>query len=59
MTRHPMYLTIKEVPDEQLLNTIKEMVKDGKSPKKIKSELSTVSLYIIIRYYRKIRRGIW
>lgn len=59
MTRYPMYLTIKEIPDEKLLRRIREMVKEGKSPKKIKSELSTVSMYIIIRYYTKIRRGIW
>lgn len=64
MTRYPTYLKIREVPDEKILKTIKEMVKDGKSPKKIKSELSTgelstVSLYIIIRYYTKIRKGIW
>lgn len=59
MSRHPAYLINKEVPDQQLLGTIRGMVKDGKSPKKIKSELSNVSLYIISRYYTKIRRGIW
>jgi len=59
MSRAPAYLIYKEVPDEQLLNKIKEMVKDGKSPKKIKSELSNTSLYIIRRYYTKIRKGIW
>ena len=59
MSRAPAYLINKEVPDEKLLNTIKEMVKDGKSPNKIKIELSNVSLYIIRRYYTKIKRGIW
>ena len=59
MTRGPAYLINKEIPDEQLLNRIKEMVKDGKSPNKIKDELSNVSLYIIRRYYTKIRKGIW
>ena len=54
-----MYLINKEIPDEKLLNTIKEMVKDGKSPNKMKNELTNVSLYIIRRYYTKIRRGIW
>ena len=59
ISRHPIYLEHKEVPNEDLLNKIKEMVKDGKSPKKIKGELSNTSLYIIIRYYTKIRRGTW
>ncbi len=59
MTRPPMYLLNKEVPDEILLNSIRGKVKDGKSPRKIKSELSNVSLYIIRRYYTKIRKGIW
>ena len=59
MTRLPIYLINKEVPNEQLLNKIKEMVKDGKSPNKIKIELPNTSLYIIRRYYTKIRKGIW
>ena len=59
MSRAPAYLINKEVPDEQLLNKIRSMVKDGKSPKKMKNELSNVSLYIIRRYYTKIIRGIW
>jgi len=59
MSRSPAYIVHKEIPDEQLLNRIRDMVKDGKSPKKMKSELSNVSLYIIIRYYTKIIRGIW
>jgi hypothetical protein len=59
MSRNPAYLIHKEVPDQQLLITIREMVKDGKSPNKIKIELSNVSLYIIRRYYTKIRKGIW
>ena len=59
MSRLPAYIAHKEIPDEQLLNRIRDMVKDGKSPKKMKSELSNVSLYIIYRYYTKIRRGIW
>lgn len=59
MSRGPIYLINKEVPDEGLLNSIREMVKDGKSPKKIKNELTNVSLYIIRRYYTKIRKGIW
>lgn len=59
MPRYPIYLGHKEVPDEDLLNKIKGMVKDGKGPKKIKGELPNMSLYIIGRYYTKIRRGIW
>ena len=59
MTRAPLYLTNKEIPNEELLNKIREMVKEGKSPKKMKSELSNVSLYIIIRYYTKIKRNVW
>jgi hypothetical protein len=59
MPRYPIYLTAREIPDQQLLNTIREMVKDGKSPKKIKCELSDVSLYMIRRYYTKIRSGKW
>ena len=59
MPRYPMYLTIREIPDEQLLNKIREMVKDGKGPKEIKEQLSTISLYRIRRYYTKIRKGIW
>lgn len=59
MSRAPAYLTYKEVPDELLLNRIRDMVKDGKSPKKMKNELSNVSLYIIRRYYTKIKRGVW
>lgn len=59
MTRRPAYLINKEVPDEQLLNKIRDMTKEGKSPKEIKSELSNVSLYIIRRYYTKVRKGIW
>jgi hypothetical protein len=59
MPRYPMYLTTREIPDQQLLNTIREMVKDGKSPKKIKGELSDVSLHMIRRYYMKIRSGKW
>lgn len=59
MSRTPAYLVHKEVPDEQLLNKIRDMVKDGKSPKKIKGELSNVSMYIIRRYYTKIIKGIW
>ena len=55
----PVFLVNKEVPDEQLLNKIKEMVKEGKSPKKMKSELPNTSLYIIYRYYTKIRKGLW
>jgi len=51
--------TNREIPDEKLLNKIKEMVRDGKTPKKIKCELPEISLYAIKRYYRKIRRGIW
>ena len=59
MSRAPAYLVNKEVPNEQLLKTIREMIKDGKSPNKIKNELANVSLYIIRRYYTKIRKGIW
>lgn len=59
MSRHPIYLTNKEIPDEQLLNKIKVMTRDGKSPRKMKAELPDVSLYIIRRYYIKVRRGIW
>ena len=59
MSRAPAYIVNKEVPNEQLLKTIREMVKDGKSPNKIKNELANVSLYIIRRYYTKIRKGIW
>lgn len=54
-----MYLISKQVPDEELLNKIRIMIKEGKSPKKIKNELQDTSLYIIMRYYTKIRRGIW
>ena len=63
MSRSPAYLTNKEIPNDQLLDTMKEMIKDGKSPKEIKNELTNelqdVSLYIIRRYYTKIRKGIW
>lgn len=59
MSRYPIYLEHKEIPDIDLLNKIKVMVKDGKSPNKIKGELPNMSLYIIRRYYTKIRRGIW
>lgn len=59
MTRYPVYLTSKHLPDEELLNKIRGMVKEGKGPKKIKNELQDTSLYIIMRYYTKIRRGIW
>lgn len=59
MTRTPLYLTNKEIPNEQLLNKIREMVKEGKSPKKMKSELSNVSLNTIRRYYTKIKRNVW
>jgi len=59
MPRYPMYLTAKEIPDQQLLNTIRAMVKDGKSPKKMKEELTNVSLCSIRRYYTKIRNGKW
>jgi len=59
MSRAPEYLINKQIPDQQLLNKIKGMVKDGKSPKKIKGEMSNVSLYTIERYYTKIRKGIW
>lgn len=59
MSRIPVFLVSKEIPNEQLLKKIKGMVKDGKSPKKIKSELPDTSLYIIYRYYTKIRRGTW
>lgn len=59
MSRLPMYLMHKEVPDEELLNKIKEMEKAGISPKKMKNELPNTSLYIIRRYYIKIRRGTW
>jgi hypothetical protein len=59
MTREPAYLNNKEIPDEQLLIKIKEMVKDGKSPNKIKNEMSDISLYIIRRYYTKIKKGLW
>lgn len=56
MSRYPIYLKNKEVPDPQLLDRIREMIKDGKSPNKIKEELRDVSLYIIRRYYTKIIR---
>lgn len=59
MSRYPEFLMNKEVPDEQLLNTIREMVKDGKSPKKIKNELPNVSIYVIRKYYTKIIRKVW
>lgn len=59
MTRGPAYITNKEVPDKNLLIKIKEMVKDGKSPNKIKIELPDKSLYTIRRYYTKIRKGMW
>lgn len=59
MPRYPIYITGKQVPDEELLNKIRGMVKDGKSPKKIRDELQDTSLYVIARYYTKIRRGVW
>lgn len=59
MSRHPIYLEHKQVPDEELLNKIREMVKDGKSPNKMREELPGTSLYIIRRYYDKINKGIW
>lgn len=59
MTKTPMYLEYKQVPDIDLLTKIKVMIKDGKGPKKIKEELPGMSLYKITRYYTKIRRGIW
>jgi hypothetical protein len=69
MSRYPVYLTAKEIPDQKLLNVIKKMIKEGKGPKKIKEELSNeessneelpnISLYSIRRYYTKIRKGTW
>lgn len=59
MSRNPTYLTYREIPDEELVDKIKEMIKDGKSPKMMKRELSNVSLNVIRRYYTKIRKGIW
>lgn len=45
-----MFLINKEVPDEKLLNIIKGMVKDGKSPKKNKERIDK-RIYI---YYPEI-----
>jgi hypothetical protein len=59
MTRNPFYLEHREIPDVDLLKKIKEMVKDGKNPRKMKEELPEKSLYMIQRYYSKIRRGSW
>jgi hypothetical protein len=59
MTKTPMYLGYKQVPDVDLLTKIKVMTKDGMSPKKMKEELPEISLYTITRYYTKIRRCIW
>jgi hypothetical protein len=59
MTKTPMYLVHKQVPDVDLLTKIKAMTKDGMSPKKMKEELPETSLYTITRYYTKIRRCIW
>jgi hypothetical protein len=59
MTKTPMYLGYKQVPDVDLLTKIKAMIKEGKSPKKMKEELPDISLYSITRYYTKIRRNIW
>jgi hypothetical protein len=59
MTKNPVYLERKEIPDIDLLKKIKEMMGDGKNPKKMKEELPDKSLYMIQRYYAKIRRGVW
>lgn len=59
MSRQPAHFKGKEIPDEFLLKKIKEMVKDGKSPNKMKIELPDKSLPMIRRYYTKIRRGLW
>lgn len=59
MTREPSYIKNKEIPNEELLNKIKGMIKDGKSPNKMKADLPDKSLYIIRRYYTKIIRGLW
>ncbi len=59
MARMPAYINNKEIPDGQLLKTIKDLMKDGKSTRKIKSELPNVSMYKISRYYTKIQRGLW
>lgn len=58
MSRNPAYLGHKEIPDEELLNKIKAMMKDGKGPNKMKPELPN-SLYIIRRYYTKILKKLW
>lgn len=59
MPRYPIHLTGKQIPNEELLEKIKGMVKEGKSPKKMKGELQDTSLYTIRVYYTKIRRCIW
>lgn len=59
MSRGPIYLERKQVPDKDLLIKIKKMVVEGKSPKKMKIELPGMSLYMISTYYSKIKRGIW
>lgn len=59
MSKYPIYLINKQVPDKELLDKIRVMMKEGKGPKKIKDELQNTSLYTIREYYSKIRRGIW
>lgn len=59
MTKTPLYLGYKQVPDIDLLTKIKVMIKDGKGPKKIKEEIPDMSLYNITRYYTKIKRNVW
>lgn len=59
MPRYPVYLIDKELPDQQLLNRIRDLSNDRKTMKEIKEKLPGISINIIRRYYMKIRRGIW
>lgn len=59
MARVPAYLFNREIPNEELLNKIKTLTKEGKSPRQMKDEIDKVSLYTIRQYYSKIKRGIW
>lgn len=57
MSREPSS-KLEEV-DKDLLFKIKEKIKEGKGPNKIKKEIDNVSLNTIRRYFRKIRQKIW
>lgn len=57
-SRLPTYLTKKQIPDKDLLRTLKKLIKERKSRREI-IETAKVTDYTFARYFWKIRRGVW